>query len=944
MKRSAPYQQPSATASSHPGLRLSALALAVLCGVNSSYLWAAPGDGGSNSAGSGGSSGSGGSGIFGSGASANTITGAGGNGVSGGGVSGGNGGTAGVAGAGGNAGGNGSNGGDATAPGGGGGGGSGMNTSGVSSNGTIQGGNGGNGGSGTTGAGGGGGGNGAMMFSGGVIDNQGSVIGGNGGNGGNAFAAGSAGGGGGGGHGVSGGGMTINNAGIITAGSGGSGGSASLENGARGSDGAAVQFTAGSNALNLLSGSVINGVVWLMDGSSATITATVSSSMTGGVLLGTGTALTLATPQDLAIAGSISGAGSLTKTGAGALSLTGINTYSGATTLSAGTLRAGASGSFSSASAFTLASGTTLELNGFDQSLGSLAGSGTVSLGGGILTIGGNNTSTTFIGAIAGNGALRKAGSGTLILDDNFSSITGGTQVLGGSMIVGSTAGNSATLSGSVTVANSARLGGHGSIIGNVTLDNGATLAPGNSIGTLNVIGNVTFDAGSTLEIEANPDGTSDRLIATGAVDLGSSTLSILGGAGTWALSTNYSLIQAGSRIGTFSTITSDLAFLTPTVSYSATGVDLTLARNDISFATMARTNNQRGVAQSLSSGLGGPLVTAVTGLATGQTGAAFDSLSGEFHASARSALFDDSGYMREAISQRLYSGAANEQVLHRDAASGLTFWLQSYGSWSETDGDSNAADLDRDSRGTFIGADLPLDENWRAGVLLGYGNSDLDVNNRDSSADVDSSSLAAYLGGQWDAVNLRLGVGRTWSQVDSKRNVQVGSLEETVKAGYDATTTQVFGELGYALHVQNLALEPYVGLAHVEVDSDGFREHGGATALRGDSEKDRINYASLGLRASAPLGQLAGRALSLQSAVAWQHAFDQPASKSHMALSGFDSFTVEGVPVAEDSALLRLGLDLQLAPQASIDLSYAGQVSDDSRDHGVRLGVAIAW
>jgi len=75
--------------------------------------------------------------------------------------------------------------------------------------------------------------------------------------------------------------------------------------------------------------------------------------------------------------------GSLVKTGTGTLTLSGANTYTGATNVNAGTLQAGAVNAFASSSAFTVAGGATLDLNGTNQIIGSLAGAGTVSNNGG---------------------------------------------------------------------------------------------------------------------------------------------------------------------------------------------------------------------------------------------------------------------------------------------------------------------------------------------------------------------------------------------------------------------------------------------------------------------------------------------------------------------------------------------------------------------------------
>jgi len=103
------------------------------------------------------------------------------------------------------------------------------------------------------------------------------------------------------------------------------------------------------------------------------------------------------------------------------------NTYSGGTTVSAGTLRLGnASALGNTLAQTTVASGATLDVNGYTVTLGSLSGQGLVSLPGGKISIGANNSSTTFSGTISGTGQVEKIGSGTLLLSggDTYSGIT----------------------------------------------------------------------------------------------------------------------------------------------------------------------------------------------------------------------------------------------------------------------------------------------------------------------------------------------------------------------------------------------------------------------------------------------------------------------------------------------------------------------------------------
>ncbi len=80
-------------------------------------------------------------------------------------------------------------------------------------------------------------------------------------------------------------------------------------------------------------------------------------------------------------------------------------------------------GSLPAASAVVMSSDTTLDLNNYSTDIGSLAdadGSPTghrVLLGSGTLTLGGNNTSTTFSGGVSGTGGITKTGNGTFTIE-----------------------------------------------------------------------------------------------------------------------------------------------------------------------------------------------------------------------------------------------------------------------------------------------------------------------------------------------------------------------------------------------------------------------------------------------------------------------------------------------------------------------------------------------
>ena len=223
--------------------------------------------------------------------------------------------------------------------------------------------------------------------------------------------------------------------------------------------------------------------------------------------------------------GGISGTGTgggLTKIGAGTFTLThtGGDTYLGPTTIVAGTLAAGAATSFAPASAFTVTSGATLSLAGFNQTIGSLAGAGTVSLGAatdGVLTTGSNNTSTTFSGNITGTGTgggLTVIGTGTFTLSKTGGDVYNGpTTVSTGVLATGASNALSAASAFTVAAAGTMSLAGFdqtiGSLAGAGTVDIGDTTAANFTTGSNNT--STTFSGSIT------GTGTGGSLIKIGS-------------------------------------------------------------------------------------------------------------------------------------------------------------------------------------------------------------------------------------------------------------------------------------------------------------------------------------------------------------------------------------------------------------------------------------------
>jgi len=150
---------------------------------------------------------------------------------------------------------------------------------------------------------------------------------------------------------------------------------------------------------------------------------------------------------------------------------------------------------------------------------GSIAGNGFLNLGSKNLTVGSNNTSTTFSGVIqdgglAGGtgGSLTKVGTGTLILSGT-NTYTGNTNIDGGVLQL------DRSITSNTFVNPGGTLPGTGTIFGNLT--NSGVVSPGDSsTGTLTINGSYTQNSNGTLQIEIgglNTGVNSDLLQVNGA-------------------------------------------------------------------------------------------------------------------------------------------------------------------------------------------------------------------------------------------------------------------------------------------------------------------------------------------------------------------------------------------------------------------------------------------
>lgn len=628
------------------------------------------------------------------------------------------------------------------------------------------------------------------------------------------------------------------------------------------------------------------------------------------------------------ISGPISGPGGLVKSDLGTLALSGNNSYTGGTHVTGGRLDLWTS---------SAAGPGTIELDD-ETTLGYVNGITVLNplLLNGAVNLSVDSGEATQAGSLSGNGSYALTGPGRLKITGDVSGFSGHMHIsqttaivnspLGGSISVndGGTLVASGPLIATVDVGSGGTLKGSGST-GSVRVGSGGTVT-GNSPGTLRVLGDLSLDKGSLYRWEIDPaTGHSDLLSVSGKATLSGGQVLHTGEAGTYSPLATYTILTAGGGVsGQFDGVASNYTFLTPLLGYTPDSVTLRLVRNDVRFASVAQTFNQREVAQAAErfpvlGSLYGSLVT----LNAPQMGAVLDKLSGEIHATSVTALAENSRFLRDAALDRV----------RQDHGNGLNVWVRPYKSDGTLSGGSSSARLlNGSASGVMVGVDGGTEDGLRAGVLVGSGSSSWSAGEGHVSSD--DQLFSAYAGDRLGPVALRVGAGYSRHNLDTRRDVSFADFSEQERASTHASVMQVFGEAGYVIDGGPLTTEPYAAITAVRTQLHGLSEKGGEeAALDVSGQKHSVTFTTAGLRTSWSL--TAGRvSVRPWADAAWRHMLSDGTPEQEMAFTDTGAgFRVRGAPLSTDAAVTSAGITLaDTGKETSLTLGWSGIYGKNGR------------
>jgi len=682
--------------------------------------------------------------------------------------------------------------------------------------------------------------------------------------------------------------------------------------------------------------------------------------------------------NNLTMSGDMTGTGGITKAGAGTLTLTGGNTYTGKTTINGGILGAGVANALGTSTAVTLANtaGAGLDLNNFDQTIGSLAGGGTtggnVTLGTGTLTTG-DASSTIYAGTISGTGSLVKIGTGTFTLS-GANTYTGTTTIDAGSLSV------TGSLASPVIISVAGTLKGNSTINANVI--NKGTIAPGNSIGTISIAGNYTQNAGSVYQVEVNEEGQSDKLNVGGTATLNGGTVAVMAESGIFRLRTPYTILTAGSVAGTFADVTSNLAFLTPSLSYDATHVYLLLARNSTDFSAVAYTGNQKAVASALdrialsARGDMEDIINTLLYLSPSGARGAYDQMGGLTHSALTGVTFSSFNTYIGTIAERTksfmtdrfsspFAGRSGMLALGGDAASDTAgaliaalgraqgerspssgLWAQGYGSTGDRRADDISSRYGYDTSGMMAGLDRQVADSLLLGISLGYSSTRAHMKELPDKATISSYQGALYGIYRNDPWYVSSVAAYGYNRYDTTRGISFGQIARRANVAYGGHTLGGYAEAGYRIAAAPVDVIPMVSLTGASLMRNGFQERdAGAMNLDVDAGRTSSLVGSLGVRLRKDYTVSSG-SVTPEVRMRWDHEFSKNDHVLEASFCGYptSAFTVRADRPERNSFAPGFTLTWRTKDNMDFHLTYDGSFSEDSTRHWGTLGLRYTW
>lgn len=540
---------------------------------------------------------------------------------------------------------------------------------------------------------------------------------------------------------------------------------------------------------------------------------------------------------------------------------------------------------------------------------------------------------------------------------------------------------NQGTVAGPVFVGKNGTFSGGGTVD---ALDVAGLMEVNPVTGAPSVINDFRLSKSATLVYGIDAEKGSATINVGGTATLGNATLKITAVSGESTEAGKHVMIKADKIDGKFGKVINELAFMTATPDYTTEKqVELVLARNEVpleqatvnpngqEFVSAIPTPQSAEPSPPAPSGTSAPVPspaakpqatrptsklieppkiasTAPTPAAQSSAtqpvpkpNAAINALLGTNLTTAADAIDQLGGYDTADLGNVTLSSVAPistgmlSAMSRRSPADGYDngqVWVQAIGNSGSLAKQLGSYALKHSTKGLMLGTDWAISPEWRLGVIGSKTQTRLDSYQFEGA--LDSWLVGAYAVRQEGPLALRLGAVHGSHDGSTKRHVAFNGFKDHLKGRYDATTQQVFGQVGYNLDVGHFDIEPYAQVGYQRYQRDAYSEKGGDAALRYNGQAQEHYSSDLGLRLARPFVFDQGMRLTPRVDVGWKHLYGDIRGSSHQHLvNGGNTYTIKGVELDRDSLLWQAGLDLAVSPRHTLGLNYSGETGQDNRN-----------
>jgi uncharacterized protein with beta-barrel porin domain len=542
--------------------------------------------------------------------------------------------------------------------------------------------------------------------------------------------------------------------------------------------------------------------------------------------------------------------------------------------------------------------------------------------------------------------------------------------------VLGGTLSVNGVINNLVTVNAGGTLGGTGTI--DDVFVNGGVLAPGNSIGTLNVANSLTFSAASSYMVEIS--GTSsDLTLVTGAVTLGGATVVVVP---TGTVTKQYTILTAISGLGdTFNPVVSGVSpNLNPTLSYDTSNVYLNFALNyggglnvnqqNVANALTNFFNTTGGIPVGFAS-LSPAGLSQVSGeLATGSQQGTFDamnlflSLMSDPFVAGRNGGFGGNAGAIPFAGESANAYAAKKPRAARDAFAKFptktdvarndlfdlrwSVWGSAFGGGSNTSGNAALGSNDATARafGFAAGADYRLSRDTLAGFALAGGGTNFSVSGFGSGRS-DLFQAGAFIRHNIGNAYVTAAAAYGWQDVTTDRTVTAAGFER-LRAQFNANAYSGRIEGGYRYVTPWMGITPYAAGQFTTYSLPAYAEQvlagAGTFALNYAAKNVTASRSEIGIRTDKSFAVRNG-ILTLRGRAAWAHDFntDRNVTALFQTLPGA-AFVVNGAAQAHDSALVTGAAETKWLNGWSAAAIFEGQFSNVTNSYAGKGVVRYAW